>query len=95
MPLVSVHELLNCIRYVRGQLSQVQRPLLIMQSHKDHTVQPQSAEYIYENTASQEKRIEWLEESGHLLPVDSERETVFAKTAEFLSAAEGETNERE
>ena len=92
MPLVSVHELLHCISYVCGQLEKVQRPLLIMQSYKDHTVQPRSARYIYDHTSSEEKQLFWLQESGHRLPVDSERELVFEKTAEFLSAAEGDTD---
>ena len=88
MPLVSVHELLHRISYVRSQLELVQRPLLILQSRQDHTAQPRSAQYIYDHTASVDKRLFWLEKSGHRLPVDSERELVFEKTAEFLAAAE-------
>ena len=45
MPLLSVHELLAVIESVRALLPQVRAPLLVVQSARDHTVEPESAPY--------------------------------------------------
>lgn len=85
MPLVSVYELLRGIECMKDSLSTLHAPLLVMQSREDHTVLAKSAQYIYDNAASAEKEICWLEKSGHLLTVDSEREYVFQQMAAFLA----------
>ena len=84
MPLISVYELLDVIKRTKGKISSVTAPVLIMHSRDDHTAAPESANFIYEQVQSKIKRISWLEESGHLLPLASEREKVFAVAAAFL-----------
>lgn len=83
-PLVSVHYLLRGIEATKQQLAKVTMPLLIIQSHNDHTVRGDSANYIYDHVASRQKEICWLEESGHLVVLDLEREKVFEKILKFL-----------
>ena len=85
MPLVAIHELLAIIEHTKQVLPQITEPALIMQSIGDKTVKPCSAEYIFDNLGSLDKEIVWLEKSGHLLPIDCEREKVFAETADFLA----------
>ena len=85
MPLVSVHELFDVIARMKAQLGEVTQPTLIMHSKCDHTATPESARYLYDHIASREKELVWLERSGHLLPLDVERQTVFEKTADFLA----------
>ena len=85
MPLVAIHELLTTIEETKAKLPAVTAPTLIVQSIADLTVKPASAEYIFDNLGSAEKELYWLEKSGHLLPLDCEREQVFAKTADFLA----------
>ena len=84
MPLVSVHELFGAIARMKERLGEIAQPTLIMHSKCDHTAAPESARYLYDHIASREKELVWLERSGHLLPLDVERQTVFAKTADFL-----------
>ena len=84
MPLVSVHELMDAIDETKPCLERVTAPLLIMQSRADHTAAPESAEYIYEHVQSRVKEIFWLEKAGHLLPLEPERELVFARATAFL-----------
>ena len=55
-----------------------------MQGRQDHTIQPRSAQYIYDRVASKEKNIVWLEESGHVITIDIEREQVFTEVSKFL-----------
>ena len=85
IPLLGVHELIDLIKRSKSCLPQVKSPLLILHSRNDHTASPESAEYIYDRVGSACKEIVWLEKSGHLLPLDTERETVFEKAADFLS----------
>ena len=84
MPLLAVHELLAVVQTVREALPKVRQPLLVVQSARDHTVEPESAPYIFHHVRSADKRLVWLKRSGHRLTIDSERETVFAATAAFL-----------
>lgn len=84
MPLLSVHELLSVVQTVRGALPALCTPLLVVQSARDHTVEPESAPYIFHHVRSADKRLVWLKRSGHRLTIDSERETVFAATAAFF-----------
>ncbi len=58
--------------------------LCVVQSQRDHTVNPESARYIIEHAGSADKRLVWLRQSGHRVTIDSEREIVFRKTVEFL-----------
>ncbi|MBC8014203.1 MAG: alpha/beta fold hydrolase [Sporomusaceae bacterium] len=83
-PLSSLSSLLDLIQHTDMLLPVINTPLLIIQSHRDHTVEPRSAEYIYDKAASKEKTLLWLEKSGHLVTIDIEREHVFQKITEFL-----------
>ena len=85
MSLNSVHELVDTMEWTKARLSEVKVPLLIIHSHEDHTAAPKSADYLYEHVASTEKEILWLKDSGHLLPLDVDRETVFARVADFFA----------
>ena len=82
--MVSVHELLELINEVKCNIPRIKCPVLVMQSHNDHTVNDKSATYIYNKVGSTEKELFWLNESGHLLSIGSEKEIVFEKVAEFL-----------
>lgn len=84
MPLASIHSLLALIRSIVEGLGTLSKPLLIIQSRSDHTVLPESGQYIYEHVASEEKELLWLAKSGHLVTLDVERERVFEKVAAFI-----------
>ena len=71
------------IEKTKGAIEEVTAPLLIMHSRDDHTAAPVSADYILAHVQSQ-ARIVWLEKSGHLLPLASERERVFEEAVAFL-----------
>ena len=88
MPLIGVHELVDVIEATKGCIDKVSVPVLIMHSHDDHTAAPASAGYIYDHVKSEDRRIVWLEKSGHLLPVAAEREKVFAEAASFLQSSD-------
>lgn len=85
-PLRCVASLMRFLKVVRGSLKCVQAPVLIMQSERDETVQPRSAEYIYQHVSSNKKQIKHYPQSGHLLPIDLEMDEVFTDIMAFLEA---------
>lgn len=83
-PLKGISSLVELIEQVKQLLPTITDKLLIIQGRRDHTVQPQSAQYIYDHVASLEKKIVWLEKSGHVVTLDVDREEVCKQIAEFL-----------
>lgn len=84
-PLRGLSSLLNLINHVDELLPSITVPALIIQSQKEHTVEPESAQYIYNRLGSAEKELVWLTKSGHIITLDVEREQVFQEIARFLA----------
>ena len=76
--------MLDLIQCVQEDIPHIQCPALLVQSHGEHTVRPESATYIFDHLKTPCKELFWLEKSGHVITVDIEREIVFEKIAEFL-----------
>ena len=83
-PLVSVHELVGLIDDAKNFLPKVTAPILIMHGEDDHTAQPRSARFIMDNVGSPDKKIITVPNSGHLLPLDENRDFVFDGVLNFL-----------
>ena len=79
---ISVLELIDDVKEL---LPQVTAPILIIQAKGEHTVKPESAEFIYNNVASADKHLHWLEESGHIITLDVEKDHVFELIRDFLA----------
>ncbi len=86
IPVGSLYELVRLQAQARRELSRVTAPLLLMQGRRDTVVQPRSAEEVARLARSADLRISWFERSGHLLPLDEEREAVWDTAARWLSA---------
>ncbi len=83
-PLISVHELVGLIDDAKNFLPKVTAPILIMHGEDDHTAQPRSARFIMDNVGSPDKKIITVPNSGHLLPLDENRDFVFESLLNFL-----------
>ncbi len=83
-PLRSLSSLLELIKQAESFLPRVSVPALLVQGRREHTVKPESVEYIYARIASQEKEIVWLEKSGHIVTLDMERDQVYESVTRFL-----------
>ncbi len=90
MPLKSVQNLMRLIESVKEKLPQFTKPILILQSKKEHTIAPESAQFIYDEVQSQHKRLYWLERSGHSIMTDIEREFVFREVILFFNQTNNE-----
>jgi carboxylesterase len=91
-PLSSLSSLVELIQHVDMLLPSITVPLLIMQARSEHTVQPRSASYIYDKVGSKEKKLVWLEKSGHIVTLDVDRKQVFREIMEWIlpfKSAEG------
>lgn len=83
-PLRSLSSLLELIQHVKRRLPLVKSPLLVVQSKVEHTVKPESADYIYRHAGGTHKELLWLDRSGHIVTLDCEKELVYKKVAGFL-----------
>lgn len=83
-PMDAILSFLEYTTYIEGRLPEVRAPALIIQSHKDQTVDPKSAQIIRDRIASTDKRIVWFEQSHHEMMRDLEREKVFETIQAFL-----------
>jgi carboxylesterase len=81
-PAVEVRDL---VREVRRLLPQVQVPLLVIQARGDKAVSPDSMAIILKNVASTDKESLWLEDSGHVITRDRQRDVVCTATAAFVN----------
>lgn len=86
MPTKPIGSILQMIKTAKAEyIPKIEIPCLVMQSKIEHTVAPKSAQYIYDNIKSKEKKLVWFEHCGHILTLDNEREKVFELVGEFFS----------
>jgi carboxylesterase len=79
----AAYQMLKFLRALHKQIKKITIPALILQSKEDRTLNPQNAEWIYENLQT-EKELMMLEKGDHILTVDENREVAFEKILSFL-----------
>ncbi|BGE83054.1 carboxylesterase [Staphylococcus petrasii] len=85
-PTETLKELSETLGNVRNEIDEVLDPILVVQAEKDQMIDPQSANYIYDNVDSDDKHIKWYANSGHVITIDKEKEQVFEDVYEFLES---------
>jgi carboxylesterase len=85
MPLSAPMKLLDLSALVKPMLARVTQPALVMHARRDHTCpMRKNVDYVMRNLGSPEKRAVELDESYHVITVDSEKERVAGEVAEFV-----------
>lgn len=84
VPTKAAYSMLQFIRGARAKLPRITRPTLIIHSKNDHTAHPDNAQLIFDQIASKDKELVWLERSYHVITVDYDREQVYDKTLSFI-----------
>lgn len=88
--LISLRAALNLLElsgYVRPRMSALEQPALLIHSRHDHVCPfTKNVEFVMGNLGSKQKRLVALEESFHVITVDSEKERVALEVAAFVSA---------
>jgi carboxylesterase len=80
----AIHQIYELTNETRARLENVSQPLLLIYARRDQTVALRNMEIVTEGVSSAHIEQHVLEESGHILPQDIEREKVFALTADFV-----------
>jgi len=59
-------------------------PVLLMHSRQDTGVDPQNMSSIYNHLGNQDKEMLWVENSGHVITREPERQRVFQAALDFI-----------
>ncbi len=77
----------NLLRLMRRSLPGLEIPVLLIHSKGDLSVSGGHAHAIHEAISSKHKQLVWVTDSGHVVPRDAERQTVFANVVDFIQRA--------
>jgi len=90
-PMDAIDELLEYSGHGLKSLAKVKVPTLILQSRKDVTVVPESAEWIYNgiSTPKKDKRIIWYEVTSHEMFRDCEIDKIVADIEKYVKGRIG------
>jgi carboxylesterase len=83
-PVAAAAQLLRLQLEVRRLLPRVHQPSLIIQGRNDGALSPHSAQIVHDRIGSSDKTLIWLENSGHNILIDGERERVWGETHEWI-----------
>ena len=83
-PYYAIDQLFELVEHTRNELGEIEVPVLIIHSRKDHTINFSNSETIYRLINSKEKRKIDLEESYHIITVDVEKEVVKQEVLRFI-----------
>lgn len=82
----ALRALYDTVRLARAALPAVRAPTLVVQSRADNRIAVADAQAAFDLIGAEEKRLLWLEGSGHVITVDYERERVSSAVSEWLLA---------
>ena len=83
-PTHSLLELQKLIATMRLELGAVKAPAFFSQSHGDHTVPSESVDYLSSQVSSKLVEKLWVDNSGHVIIKDLEKEKVLSAAKKFL-----------
>nr|MBC7245018.1 alpha/beta fold hydrolase [Chloroflexota bacterium] len=86
IPIPASYQLYRLQKVVRAELGHIRVPTLVIYSTRDMSISSQSGPLTYQRIGSEDKELLVLHNSGHGLVVDSERQFVFQKVYEWITA---------
>ena len=88
-PVAAAAEVYALQRWARRALSSITQPVLIFQGRKDRDLPPEAAQITYNGISSRDKTLIWLDNSGHNVLVDGEREAVWEESYGWIRESAG------
>jgi carboxylesterase len=85
-PVAATHHVLRLTSQVKQRLPRVTCPALVVASRIDRSLHPHSAQYTYDHLGAREKELVQLENSGHVITLDSQWQRVADETIRFITA---------
>ncbi len=83
-PTPAILELKDLIDVMNSELGEVNVPALFVQSHQDKGIPAESLETLYNGVSSTDKSRFWVENSGHVVIREPERERIFEEVKKFV-----------
>jgi len=83
-PTRSVLQLQKLIKVMVDELPKVTVPAMMVQSHSDHGIPAESMDTLFEMINSTDKSRLWVENSGHVIIREPEREVIFTEVKKFI-----------
>lgn len=83
-PMNTLKGLQDLIADVRENVDMIYSPTFVVQARHDEMINTDSANIIYNNVESDEKKIKWYEESSHVITLDKEKEQLHQDIYDFL-----------
>ena len=84
IPLAAIGQLIAVQNAVKPLLKDVRVPLLVVQGRLDKTVNPGSAQTVFDRVSSSQKEIRWFEGSGHMLMYEGEGDEICQTVSEWV-----------
>ncbi len=84
-PTPAIIELKKLIDVMRSELAEARAPALFVQSRQDHSIPADSLDTLYRSVSSTDKTSFWVENSGHVVIREPEREAIFIEVKRFLA----------
>lgn len=84
LPVKAMYSLSRAWPVVRGDLSKIRVPVLLMYSPQDHTVEPENSQMIRRGISSTDITDIVLERSYHVATMDYDAELIFNSSVEFV-----------
>lgn len=84
-PISAVAQLNELLAHYKKELHKIKTPTLIVQSTKDPTIEPKSAQYLYEHMRPEDKQLLWYDSNEHAVTRNHER-TLFPAILNFLES---------
>ena len=82
--MASLPALQQLVMDTRSEVDMIYAPIFVVQATNDDVIDPQSAQYIYDEIQSTTKQIKWYDESGHVITLDKEKDQLHEDIYEFL-----------
>ena len=73
----------------RGNLHAITCPILVVQSHGDKTISPDSADVILAGVSSRRKGVLWLDDVPHVCTISTEHQRIAEDIGRLFRESEG------
>jgi carboxylesterase len=83
-PTKAIIEVKEALERMRAVLSEIHTPALLMHSREDGSVDPKNMKLIYDHLGSEDKKMLWVENSGHVIVREPQRQRVFEAVNQFI-----------
>ncbi|MGD7043424.1 alpha/beta hydrolase [Jeotgalibacillus proteolyticus] len=85
-PMETIKDLQGLIKDVRNSVDLIYTPTFVVQGRHDHMINTDSANIIHEGVETDQKKLKWYEESGHVITLGKEKEQLHEDVLEFLES---------